>query len=79
VDGARIAVETGHPGDPGPEEQDLLLSGWSAYTEQLLAHYEANPDFIAAPRFGRKTKWSASSRVDCAICPSRRTSFDWGC
>ncbi|WP_369806461.1 class I tRNA ligase family protein, partial [Mycobacterium sp. E3198] len=45
VNGTRIAVETGTP-VTWTEEQTYFFR-LSAYTDKLLAHYEANPDFIA--------------------------------
>jgi methionyl-tRNA synthetase len=45
VDGTRIAVETGAP-VTWTEEQTYFFR-LSAYADKLLAHYEANPDFIA--------------------------------
>src|ERR1700710_1970311 len=44
VDGTRIAVETGTP-VTWTDEQTYFFR-LSAYTDKLLAHYEANPDFI---------------------------------
>ena len=45
AEGTRIATETGTP-VTWTEEQTYFFR-LSAYAERLLAHYEANPDFIA--------------------------------
>src|SRR5271170_3128956 len=45
-DGTRIAVETGTPVTWTEKEQTYFFR-LSAYADKLLAHYRANPDFIA--------------------------------
>jgi methionyl-tRNA synthetase len=73
-DGTRIAAETGTP-VTWTEEQTYFFR-LSAYADRLLAHYEANPDFIA-PDVRRNEIVSFVSRglTDLSIS---RTTFDWG-
>jgi methionyl-tRNA synthetase len=74
VDGARIAVETGTP-VTWTEEQTYFFR-LSAYAEKLLAHYEANPDFIAPEvRRNEVVSFVSGGLRDLSIS---RTSFDWG-
>lgn len=73
-DGARIAIETGTP-VTWTEEQTYFFR-LSAYTEKLLAHYEANPDFIAPDvRRNEVVSFVSGGLRDLSIS---RTSFDWG-
>jgi methionyl-tRNA synthetase len=74
VDGTRIAVETGTP-VTWTEEQTFFFR-LSAYTDKLLAHYEANPDFIAPEvRRNEVVSFVSGGLRDLSIS---RTSFDWG-
>jgi methionyl-tRNA synthetase len=74
VDGTRIAVETGTP-VTWTEEQTYFFR-LSAYGDQLLAHYEANPDFIAPDvRRNEVVSFVSGGLRDLSIS---RTSFDWG-
>jgi methionyl-tRNA synthetase len=74
VDGTRIAVETGTP-VTWTEEQTYFFR-LSAYADQLLAHYEANPDFIAPEvRRNEVVSFVSGGLRDLSIS---RTSFDWG-
>ncbi|BBZ48218.1 methionine--tRNA ligase [Mycobacterium parmense] len=74
VDGTRVAVETGTP-VTWTEEQTYFFR-LSAYTEKLLAHYEANPDFIAPDvRRNEVVSFVSGGLRDLSIS---RTSFDWG-
>jgi len=74
VDGARIAVETG-TAVTWTEEQTYFFR-LSAYAEKLLAHYEANPDFIAPDvRRNEVVSFVSGGLRDLSIS---RTSFDWG-
>jgi methionyl-tRNA synthetase len=74
VDGTRIAVETGTP-VTWTEEQTYFFR-LSAYTDRLLAHYEANPDFIAPEvRRNEVVSFVSGGLRDLSIS---RTSFDWG-
>jgi len=74
VDGTRIAVETGTP-VTWTEEQTYFFR-LSAYTDKLLAHYEANPDFIAPEvRRNEVVSFVSGGLRDLSIS---RTSFDWG-
>jgi methionyl-tRNA synthetase len=74
VDGTRIAVETGTP-VTWTEEQTFFFR-LSAYTEKLLAHYEAHPDFIAPEvRRNEVVSFVSGGLRDLSIS---RTSFDWG-
>jgi methionyl-tRNA synthetase len=74
VDGARIAVETGTP-VTWTEEQTYFFR-LSAYAEKLMAHYEANSDFIAPEvRRNEVVSFVSGGLRDLSIS---RTSFDWG-
>lgn len=73
-DGTRVAVETGAP-VTWTEEQTYFFR-LSAYADKLLAHYEANPDFIAPEvRRNEVVSFVAGGLRDLSIS---RTSFDWG-
>jgi methionyl-tRNA synthetase len=74
VDGTRIATETGTP-VTWTEEQTYFFR-LSAYADKLLAHYEANPDFIAPEvRRNEVVSFVSGGLRDLSIS---RTSFDWG-
>jgi methionyl-tRNA synthetase len=74
VDGTRIAVETGTP-VTWTEEQTYFFR-LSTYAGKLLAHYEANPDFIAPEvRRNEVVSFVSGGLRDLSIS---RTSFDWG-
>ena len=74
VDGTRIAVETGTP-VTWTNEQTYFFR-LSAYADKLLAHYEANPDFIAPEvRRNEVVSFVSGGLRDLSIS---RTSFDWG-
>jgi methionyl-tRNA synthetase len=74
VEGARVAVETGTP-VTWTEEQTYFFR-LSAYADKLLAHYEANPDFIAPEvRRNEVVSFVSGGLRDLSIS---RTSFDWG-
>ncbi|OBI37858.1 methionine--tRNA ligase [Mycobacterium sp. E1386] len=74
VDGTRVAVETGTP-VTWTEEQTYFFR-LSAYTDKLLAHYDANPDFIAPEvRRNEVVSFVSGGLRDLSIS---RTSFDWG-
>ena len=73
-DGTRVAAETGAP-LTWTEEQTYFFR-LSAYTDKLLAHYEANPDFIAPEvRRNEVVSFVSGGLRDLSIS---RTSFDWG-
>jgi methionyl-tRNA synthetase len=74
VDGTRIAGETGAP-VIWTEEQTYFFR-LSAYADKLLAHYNANPDFIAPEvRRNEVISFVSGGLRDLSIS---RTSFDWG-
>ncbi|MEZ0363943.1 methionine--tRNA ligase [Mycobacterium sp. pUA109] len=73
-DGARVATETGAP-VTWTEEQTYFFR-LSAYTERLLAHYAAHPEFIAPDvRRNEVVSFVSGGLRDLSIS---RTSFDWG-
>jgi methionyl-tRNA synthetase len=73
-DGTRVAVETGAP-VTWTEEQTYFFR-LSAYADKLLAHYEANPGFIAPDvRRNEVVSFVSGGLRDLSIS---RTSFDWG-
>ena len=70
----RVATETGTP-VTWTEEQTYFFR-LSAYAERLLAHYEANPDFIAPEvRRNEVVSFVSGGLRDLSIS---RTTFDWG-
>lgn len=72
--GTRVAVETGTP-VTWTEEQTYFFR-LSAYAEPLLAHYRANPDFIAPEaRRNEVVSFVSGGLRDLSVS---RTSFDWG-
>lgn len=74
VDGTRIAVETG--AEVTWTEERTYFFRLSAYTDKLLAHYNANPDFIAPEvRRNEVISFVSGGLRDLSIS---RTSFDWG-
>jgi len=74
-DGTRIAVETGTPVTWTEKEQTYFFR-LSAYADKLLAHYKANPDFIAPEvRRNEVISFVSGGLEDVSIS---RTSFDWG-
>ncbi|MBO0866248.1 MAG: methionine--tRNA ligase, partial [Mycobacterium sp.] len=73
-DDTRVATETGAP-VTWTEEQTYFFR-LSAYADKLLAHYEANPDFIAPEaRRNEVVSFVSGGLRDLSIS---RTSFDWG-
>ena len=73
-DGTRVATETGTP-VTWTEEQTYFFR-LSAYADRLLAHYAANPDFIAPEvRRNEVVSFVSGGLRDLSIS---RTSFDWG-
>lgn len=73
-DGARYAIETGTP-VTWTEEQTFFFR-LSAYADRLLAHYEANPDFIGPDvRRNEVVSFVSGGLRDLSIS---RTTFDWG-
>jgi methionyl-tRNA synthetase len=74
-DGTRIAVETGTPVTWREKEQTYFFR-LSAYTEKLLAHYGAHPDFIGPEvRRNEVVSFVSGGLEDFSIS---RTTFDWG-
>ncbi|HEU4363689.1 MAG TPA: methionine--tRNA ligase, partial [Mycobacterium sp.] len=72
--GTRVAAETGAP-VTWTEEQTYFFR-LSAYTDRLLAHYAANPDFIGPEvRRNEVVSFVSGGLRDLSIS---RTSFDWG-
>jgi methionyl-tRNA synthetase len=73
-DGTRVATETG-AAVTWTEEQSYFFR-LSAYADRLLAHYDANPGFIAPEvRRNEVVSFVSSGLADISIS---RTSFDWG-
>lgn len=74
TDGVRVATDTG-AAVTWTEEQTYFFK-LSAYTDRLLAHYEAHPEFIGpAVRRNEVVSFVAGGLRDLSIS---RTSFDWG-
>lgn len=73
-DGVRITVDTGAP-VTWTEEQTYFFR-LSAYTDKLLAHYAAHPEFIGPDvRRNEVVSFVSGGLKDFSIS---RTSFDWG-
>ena len=73
-DGTRVAVETGAP-VTWTQEQTYFFR-LSAYTDKLLAHYAAHPEFIGPDvRRNEVISFVSGGLRDFSIS---RTSFDWG-
>ena len=73
-DGARYATPTGTPVEW--TEEETYFFRLSAYEQRLLAHYEANPDFILPPeRRNEVVSFVKSGLEDLSIS---RSTLDWG-
>src|SRR5882762_4912207 len=73
-DGVRVATETGAP-VTWTEEQTYFFR-LSDYTDKLLTHYEAHPEFIEpAVRRNEVVSFVSGGLRDLSIS---RTTFDWG-
>jgi methionyl-tRNA synthetase len=73
-DGTRVAVETG--AEVTWTEEQTYFFRLSAYADKLLAHYAANPGFIAPEvRRNEVISFVSSGLENISIS---RTSFDWG-
>jgi methionyl-tRNA synthetase len=57
-------------------EEESYFFKLSAYQDRLLAHYEANPDFIGPE--GRRNEVVSFARGGLQDLSISRTSFDWG-
>jgi methionyl-tRNA synthetase len=74
ADGTKIATETGTP-VTWTEEQTYFFR-LSAYTDKLLAHYRAHPEFIGPDvRRNEVVSFVSGGLRDLSIS---RTTFDWG-
>lgn len=74
ADGVRVATDTG-AAVTWTEEQTYFFK-LSAYTDRLLAHYEAHPEFIAPQvRRNEVVSFVSGGLRDLSIS---RTTFDWG-
>ncbi|MDT5153350.1 MAG: methionyl-tRNA synthetase [Mycobacterium sp.] len=74
ADGIRYSTETGTP-VTWTEEQTYFFR-LSSYTDRLLAHYEAHPDFIGPDvRRNEVVSFVSGGLRDLSIS---RTTFDWG-
>ncbi|MGV0789062.1 methionine--tRNA ligase [Mycolicibacterium sp. XJ2] len=74
ADGVRVAVETGAP-VTWTEEQTYFFR-LSAYTDRLLEHYRAHPEFIEPEvRRNEVVSFVSGGLRDLSIS---RTTFDWG-
>ena len=74
ADGTRVSIETGAP-VTWTEEQTYFFR-LSAYTDRLLAHYEAHPEFIGPDvRRNEVVSFVSGGLRDLSIS---RTTFDWG-
>ena len=73
-DGVRVATPTATPVEW--TEEETWFFRLSAYQDKLLAHYEANPDFILPPeRRNEVVSFVKRGLEDLAIS---RTTLDWG-
>ncbi len=73
-DGARFATPTGTPVEW--TEEETYFFRLSAYQDKLLAHYDANPDFILPPeRRNEVVSFVKGGLEDLSIS---RSTLDWG-
>ena len=73
-DGGRFAIETGT--EVTWTEEQTYFFRLSAYTDRLLAHYEAHPEFIGPDvRRNEIISFVSGGLRDLSIS---RTTFDWG-
>ncbi len=73
-EGVRYATPTGTPVEW--TEEETYFFRLSAYQDKLLAHYEANPDFILPPeRRNEVVSFVKSGLEDLSIS---RSTLDWG-
>ncbi|MGP4054043.1 methionine--tRNA ligase [Mycobacterium sp. 4D054] len=73
-DGVRVATETGAP--VTWTEEETYFFRLSAYTDRLLAHYQAHPEFIEPEvRRNEVVSFVSGGLRDLSIS---RTTFDWG-
>ncbi len=73
-DGVKVAINTGTPVEWLEEESYFFRL--SDYQDKLLAHYEANPDFIGPPeRRNEVISFVKGGLQDLSVS---RTTFDWG-
>ena len=74
ADGVRVATPSKAPVEW--TEEETFFFRLSAYQDKLLAHYEANPDFILPPeRRNEVVSFVKGGLDDLAIS---RTTLDWG-
>ena len=74
ADGATYSIETGT--QVAWTEEQTYFFRLSAYTERLLAHYDAHPEFIGPEvRRNEIVSFVSSGLRDLSIS---RTTFDWG-
>lgn len=73
-DGVRLATETGT--EVTWTEEESYFFRLSKYADKLLAHYQANPEFMAPQtRANEVIRFVEAGLEDLSIS---RTSFDWG-
>ncbi|MDX2257534.1 MAG: methionine--tRNA ligase [Hyphomicrobiaceae bacterium] len=73
-DGARVATPTGT--EVVWQEEETYFFRLSKYQDALLAHYEANPDFILPPE--RRNEVVSFVRQGLEDLSISRTTLDWG-
>lgn len=73
-DGVRYETQNGTPVEW--TEEETYFFRLSAYQERLLAHYEANPDFILPPE--RRNEVISFVRMGLEDLSISRTTLDWG-
>jgi methionyl-tRNA synthetase len=73
-DGQRYATPTGTPVEW--TEEETYFFRLSAFQERLLAHYDANPDFILPPE--RRNEVVSFVRMGLEDLSISRSTLDWG-
>ena len=73
-DGQRFATPTGTPVEW--TEEETYFFKLSAYQDKLLAHYEANPDFILPPE--RRNEVVSFVKMGLEDLSISRSTLDWG-
>jgi methionyl-tRNA synthetase len=73
-DGQRFATPTGTPVEW--TEEETYFFRLSAYQDKLIAHYEANPDFILPPE--RRNEVVSFVKMGLEDLSISRSTIDWG-
>ena len=73
-DGVRVETQNGT--EVAWKEEETFLFRLSAYQDKLLAHYDANPDFLLPPE--RRNEVVSFVKMGLEDLSISRTTLDWG-